>query len=354
VCEALQPGWTQTAPSSFVPVPAGETLADCTTYTNGGTITPGPTGYNFTIAAAEVHSNNDFGNFQPGVCPEDPLRAAKLTRVVDETGTSHGPAQVYLKVQDAYNAAGPTGEVIGLFSKTTENVMLDGAKTLTITQCANARVFAADPTQPVWTVGGSKPLLIIGPDAVGGSVGWLIKTGSHELKGLRATGSSLYGIQVVGPNNKVAWNSVNGNGGAANSAGIRVEGSGNDLRGGTVSGNIGDGVQIVGSTNTFQGATVESNTGNGVFISGQLNTIKANKANKNTGAGFLTTGAATGNKFQSNASNASSSGGAKENGGPEYSFGTSETDLGSNKADNVTIPTAAKCPTLFSAGGTCE
>jgi hypothetical protein len=56
--------------------------------------------------------------------------------------------------------------------------------------------------------------------------------------------SRLYGIQVVGANNKVAWNSVAGNGGAANSAGIRVESTGNDLRGGTVSGNTGDGVQI--------------------------------------------------------------------------------------------------------------
>ena len=290
---------------------------------------------------------------RPGVCPEDPLRASKITRVVDETGTSHGPAPVYLKVQDAYNAAA-AGEVIGLFSKTTENVVLNGAKALTITQCTNARVFALDPALPVWTISSSKPLLIIGPDAVGGKVGWLIKTGGHELKGLRANGSSLYGIQVVGANNKVAWNSVSGNGGAANSAGIRVESNGNDLRGGTVSGNTGDGVQIAGGTNSFQGATVESNTGNGVSISGTNNTIKSNKANKNGGAGFLTTVTATGNKFQSNASNASSQGGSKENAGPEYSFGAPEVNLGSNKADNVTIPTAAKCPTLFSAGGICE
>ena len=73
VCEGLQPGWTQTAPSGFFPVPPPETLADCTTYTNGGLITPGPAGYNFVIAGAEVHANNDFGNFQPGDCPEGPL-----------------------------------------------------------------------------------------------------------------------------------------------------------------------------------------------------------------------------------------------------------------------------------------
>ncbi len=40
--------------------------------------------------------------------------------------------------------------------------------------------------------------------------------------------------------------------------------------------------------------------------------------------------------------------------GPEYKFGAPEVNQGSNKADNVTIPTAAKCPTLFSAGGICE
>jgi hypothetical protein len=337
----------------FFPVPVGETLADCTTYTNGGLITPGPTGYNFTIVGAEIHANNDFGNFQPGVCPEDPLRASKITRVVDQTGTAHGPAPVSLTVQDAYTAAVGLNEVIGLFSQTTENVVLNGDKALTITQCTNARVTALDPAKPVWTIGSTKPLLIIGPDAVGGTVGWLVNTGGHDLKGLRASGASLYGIQVVGPNNKVAWNSVSGNGGDPNSAGIRVESTGNNLRGGTVSGNTGDGVQIVGGTNIFQGATVQGNTGNGVFISGANNAIKGNKANKNGGAGFLTTATATGNKFSSNASNTSAQGGAKENTGPEYSFATPEVDNGSNKADNVTI-SAAKCPTLFSLGGICD
>jgi hypothetical protein len=353
VCEALQAGWTQTAPG-VLPPPVGETVVDCAPFAaaNPG-LTLGPKGYSFTIAANEVFAGNDFGNFMAGVCPEDPLRASKITRVVDETGTAHGPAPVYLKVQDAYNAAAAAGEVIGLFSKTTENVVLNGAKAVTITQCTNARVFALDPNLPVWTISSSKPLLIIGPDAVGGKVGWQINTGGHELKGLRANGASLYGIQVIGSNNKVAWNSVSGNGGAANSAGIRVESTGNDLRGGTVSGNTGDGVQIVGGTNSFQGATVENNTGNGVSITGTNNTIKSSKANNNGGAGYLTTATATGNKFQSNASNTSSNG-SKENTGPEYNFGAPQVDQGSNKADNVTIPTAAKCPTLFSAGGICE
>ena len=242
--------------------------------------------------ANEVFSDNDFGNFQPGELPR-----GSASRITDHPGgrpdrQESRAGAVYLTVQAAYSAALPNAnEVIGLFSQTTENVVLNGDKKLTITQCTTARVTALDPALPVWTISSSKSLLIIGPDSVGGKVGWLINTGGHELKGLRASGASLYGIQVVGASNKVAWNAVTGNGGDANSAGIRVQSNGNDLRGGTVSGNTGDGVQITGSTNTFQGATVESNTGNGVSISGTDNTIKSNKANKNGGAGFLTTAA---------------------------------------------------------------
>ena len=136
VCEALQAGWTQTAPLA-VPPPAGETLANCAPFGAANGLTLGPRGYSFTITAAtEVFADNDFGNFlPPGDCPRIPLRASKITRVVDQTGTSHGPAPVYLTVQDAYNAADQTDEVIGLFSQTTENVVLNGAKSLTITQC---------------------------------------------------------------------------------------------------------------------------------------------------------------------------------------------------------------------------
>ena len=85
--------------------------------------------------------------------------------------------------------------------------------------------------------------------------------------------------------------------------------------------------------------------------------MHSNKANKNTLAGFKTSATATGSKFGSNASNETSQGGSKENGGPEFDFAAGSapvTDLGGNKADNVSIPTAAKCLTLFSAGGLCE
>jgi hypothetical protein len=354
VCEALQAGWQQTAPL-VVPPPVGETLANCAPFGAANGLTLGPRGYSFTIAAGTVFAGNNFGNFQPpGECPEDPLRAAKITHVVDDTGTSHGPAPVYLTVQAAYNAAG-NGQVIGLFSKTIENVVLGGAKTLTITQCTLARITAAQDSEPVMNITSTGKLTIIGPDTHGGTIGWRVGgNGGHTLKSIRADGATQYGVQVLSSSNGISWNSLNGN-----AVGLRVEtgSNSNTLSGGNVSSNTGDGVQIAGNNNTLQGAKIESNTGNGVVISGTGNTIKSNKANKNTLAGFQTAASATGSKFGSNASNETSQNGTKENGGPEYDFAAGSapvTNLGGNKADNVAIPTATKCPTLFSAGGTCE
>jgi hypothetical protein len=357
VCEAQQAGWTQTAPLA-VPPPNGETLADCAPFAAANGLTLGERGYNFTIAATDVFSGNNFGNFQPpGECPEDPNRASKITRVVDETGTSHGPAPVHLTVQAAYNAAG-NGEVIGLFSKTIENVVLGGAKTLTITQCTLARITAASDA-PVMDITSTGKLTIIGPDTHGGTIGWRVGgNGGHTLKSIRADGAAdgttQFGVQVLSSGNGISWNSLNGN-----VVGLRVEAgsNANTLSGNSVSSNTGDGVQIAGNNNSLTGANIESNTGNGVFVSGTGNTIKSNKANKNTLAGFKTAATATGSKFGSNASNETSQGGTKENGGPEYDFAAGSapvTNLGGNKADNVSIPTATKCATLFSLGGTCE
>jgi hypothetical protein len=80
-------------------------------------LTLGPKGYSFTITANEVFAGNDFGNFMAGVCPEDPLRASKITRVVDETGTSHGPAPVYFEGAGRLQRGRRGREVIGLFSR---------------------------------------------------------------------------------------------------------------------------------------------------------------------------------------------------------------------------------------------
>jgi hypothetical protein len=335
-----------------VPPPVGETLADCTGHTHGGTVTPGPRGYTFTVTdTAQTFSGNDFGNYTTEVCPEDPIRASKLTRVVDPLNVAAHGVPVHGTVQDAYAAAATTGEVIGLFSQTTENVELGGSfgnKSLTITQCTNARVTASNSNLPVWTISAGKAL-IIGPDAVGGTVGWLVQSSGHELKGLRASGASEVGIQVVGNNNKVSWNSSNNN-----AVGVSVSGDFNDLRGGTVAFNAGVGVHLTVSANnnTLSGATIRNNGGDGIRVDGSLNTLTSDKVYSNGGDGVEINGA--GNILKSVVSNTGNSGSATENGGAEFKLNTGVTNGGGNKADNTSIPSAAKCPTFPNAGTVCE
>ena len=112
-----------------------------------------------------------------------------------------------------------------MFSQTTENVVLGGAKSLTITQCTVAKITAQDNTQPVWNITSTGALTIIGPDSVGGSIGWRIGTSNHTVKSVRSTGASQYGILVLGNNNSVTVNSV-----SSSAVGIRVTGNTNDLR----------------------------------------------------------------------------------------------------------------------------
>jgi hypothetical protein len=59
VCEVLQEGWTQTAPR-FDP-PFGVTLADCTAYMKGGSLTLAARGYNVQLRNVQ-YSDLDFGN----------------------------------------------------------------------------------------------------------------------------------------------------------------------------------------------------------------------------------------------------------------------------------------------------
>src|SRR4029453_14000896 len=124
-------------------------------------------------------------------------------------------------------------------------------------------------------------------------------------------------------NNSVAWNSANNN-----AVGVRVSGSFNTLRGGTVQGNTSDGVQISGNSNTLQGATVQSNLGVGINVSGTSNTLKNDKSN--------TTG----------------QGGTKENGGAGKCFAKNKTqDPGGNKKDNANfVGQIAGSPKRYATG----
>jgi len=337
-----------------------------------------------------------LGVLEPFIsCPEDP--DAVLTRAVDPEGndaalTADLPTHVTL--QEAVDHAAD-GEVIGVYGRSTENVDIGGAKRLTLTQCTVAQLTAA-AAAPVVDITSTGTITIIGLDTVGGTIGWHIGTDGHELQSVRATGASHFGILVTGHENRVSYNSVRGS-----AVGIRIDGDLNDLRGGTVENNAGDGVQVgpTATNNTFRTATVQTNRGHGILvagsgntirdngrvnrnalhgllvtgshntlrsnradenaqdglhISGASNTLQDNKANKNGGDGFDISGA--GNTLKGNASNQGASGGSNENRGAEYNVGATAINQGGNKADNIGVPKTTapvKCPT-FPAAGPCE
>ncbi len=198
VCEVLQAGWTQTFPVGPATAPPGDGIANC--QAPGFPAGLAPFGYAIVLSSGEVDEGNDFGNFQDvDECPEDPR--AVLTKTVNLKLPAGG--NNFHTVQAAYDAA-VNNDVIGLFTtncpvpctinSTTENVVLGGSKTLKITQCTVAKVTAADNNLPVWTVSSTGVLTIVGPDAFGGTVGWLITNGPHDIKGVRASGASQFGM----------------------------------------------------------------------------------------------------------------------------------------------------------------
>lgn len=390
-CEELQDGWLQTAPNP------DQAAGACQLHTHLGN--PGPRGYTFTITD-QPHPGNDFGNqFN---CPEDPLRAAWITRVVSNSIVPGSSPAAHETLQDAYDAAlasGHPNEVIGLFRDTSENVVLGGDKAnIIITQCTVARITAADPSLPVWTISNAQKLRIIGSDAAGGTDGWLITTNGHEVRGVRANGGSGYGIRILGNTNTVSVNAVSGN----TLGGILIEGDGNTLKsGGAVSDNQGDGVRLIATANgnTVSIGNIRNNGGNGVRVDGAGNTVKANgrvdsnklngilvngdgntitnnaagsdkgkgnildgfkvvgngntvesnRANANGGVGFDILGA--NNKLKGNQSNQTANGGAKENVAQEYCFADGTTqDLTGNKKDTLSfIGTIAGAPKKYAA-----
>ena len=285
------------------------------------------------------------------------------------------------------------GDIIGVFGNTTENVSIPN-KSFTITQCTVARITALDPTKPAVGISTPDTIVVIGLDTVGGTIGWLLKTDGHELRGVRAKGATEAGIKIEGSGNRVSWNLLKKNG-----AGIVVSGIGNDLRGGTVEKNTGNGVQfsataagqsccraptsssmaptassIEGSGNTVRdNARVDSNGKNGVLVTGSNNLIKSNvigsdktkgngengfmvtgagntlnsnKASANLGDGFNISGGTAGNpnRLKGNQSNLGGSGQNKENKGAEYRLANSVMSLDGNKADGASVAKAAKCP----------
>ena len=170
------------------------------------------------------------------------------------------------------------------------------SKALVITQCTVARITALDPAKPAIDISTPDTIIVIGLDTVGGTIGWLLQTDGHELRGVRAKGATGAGIEIAGSGNRVSWNLVSENG-----AGIVVSGSGNDLRGGTVEKNTGDGVQFsaTAQANVLQGADIQLNGGNGILIEGSGNTVRDNpRVDSNGKNGVLVTG--SGNLIKGN------------------------------------------------------
>lgn len=402
VCETVPATYTQTFPTTTT-TPAETDGTSCDSHGAG----VGTGGWTFTLEPGQTEEGNDFGNFQrPLECPEDPGHASQITRTV--APSPKGPVPNHTTVQAAYDAAQASAispEVIGMFSNTVENVVLNGPKPVTFRQCTLAKVTAANNDLPVWDIGpAAGHLLIVGPDAVGGTVGWNIQAGAngHELKGLRAESASVCGIFVGGNSNSIGINAVKNS-----NIGICVEGDSNDFRPtGTVETSTSDGVQLRASANSnlFRVSNILSNGGNGIVVEGDGNTVRdvgridlnalngllvtsnnnqvlknraasdnnkgngqdgikvigsnnnleENKANDNGGDGIDVSGgaaSATANKLKKNESNQTSAGGTKENTGAEYRLlNWVKNNGGGNKADNVVVPKTS-APTKCNGAG---
>ena len=348
----------------------------------------GTTGAFLNVFVAAGSGGLDFPTFltfRPSAseCPED--ADAVLTRAVDPEGNDAaliGDLPTHVTLQEAVNQA-QDGEVIGVYGRSTENVVISGTKSLTITQCTVAQLTAAAPG-PVVHITGTGTITIISLDTVGGTIGWRVDTDGHDLKSVRASGASQVGILVVGDHNRISYNSVRGN-----AVGIRVEGRFNDLRGGTVEGHAGAGVQLTTApaptpsgprpcsataatasksrapSNTVRhNGRVNQNTLNGILVTGDRSTLMGNRSETGKGNGRhgieVVTGAdtnqLTSNQMQSNAfdgvhvfgtGNQVKSNSANVNVGAEFSISPGNMDQGGNKANG-------RACTFGAAGGTCN
>ena len=233
--------------------------------TQASTLTPGFGFFPYSTAASGIFLASTGSVTVTDLAPapnaqEDPDKV--LTRAVDPEGNDTGliaGLPTHLTLQAAVDHA-LDGEVIGVFGRSTEK------RGHQRRQGSDHHPVYGGPAhrghrRPVVDVTSSEPITIIGLDTVGGTIGWRVGTDGHDLKGVRATGASQVGILVVGHDNSVSYNAVR-----QSAVGIRVEGSGNDLRGGTVrKQNRGDGVQLgpTATANTFRTATVQTNGGQG-------------------------------------------------------------------------------------------
>jgi hypothetical protein len=183
VCETAQPGWTQSAPL-VVPPPAGETLADCTTHTHGGTITPGPRGYNFSILGTETHENNDFGNFTAGFCPKFPNLAPTTVVTLDPLN----PTQIQTVINNA--SVDDIILLLPLNGGKNENIVIN--KRIQLFGCS-VTLTATNTGAPVVTIAaGASGGLTKDVHATGSTVaGYKIEGSGHNVQNVRAFGNAI-------------------------------------------------------------------------------------------------------------------------------------------------------------------
>lgn len=222
-------------------------------------------------------------------CKEDPNAICTVWVIEDPMAVP--PA--YDNLQDAVDAATGT-DVVCVYARTTENVVINEGHELEITQCTVAEVTAADPAQPVVLILGTDPVLVIGLDATGGTVGWQVDGSGHELSGVRSYDNTVDGILVNGNDNAVQVNRVEHNA----ECGIRIAGNGNRARTGKYTEN-GYGICVEGSNNELRNVDAEDNVGDGVVVSGSTNELRSVGSNRNGGNGFNVSGGST-NELRSN------------------------------------------------------
>ena len=162
---------------------------------------------------------------------------------------------------------------------------------------------------------------------------------------------------ITSNGNSVGWNDVSGNGTVITDAGIRVEGSSNTLKGGTVASNKGDGVQLVGNGNSLSGAKIQSNTRNGVIVTGSTNTVSDNKNTISNGLAGFNFGAPEQRWPASHASRCKlKSNNTSNNTGNEFTIGADNVDQGGNKknGDELLVHECGRILQLKPAGETYD
>ena len=394
VCEVLQAGWTQTAPTS------GPSCTGSGEAPIGITVTIGPSS-----------TGDDFANQQTLACQKQPVQDV-LNPTTGRYPGNKGPDMFVIlsqggNIQNAIDNVTDVNNdgylIIQVLKDTTGQLGGSTSQRFTISQ-NYAKPFALigcsitlndpDATKPTeWiqsTAGSPGNIFVMDLHGSGSNVAGIEVDGSgREIRNAYADNNPGVGYLVTGNGNTLHNGEAVGNGGdgyyvTSNSNlitdanafsnkgnGFDVVGNSNTLNnldaGDKGKGNSGDGIHVVGNSNTISGGDAFANTGDGMDVSGNSNTftndasgdrsgkgnggdgyrvsgssnnLNGNKAASNGGNGFDISGGSSGaNLLKNDSSNTGASGSDLENTLAEYLLtGTVKNNGGGNKADSITIP----------------